>query len=143
MKIDEVPQDSENSTYGNAHKLIYAADEHGDFIGVKSSGWIVEAEATQSALKLIEQQCDEAWRRAYNGETAALEYFMYFRRMDLALLAQVSGLYQWRIRRHFKPEIFKKLSPKLLHRYSEALGLEIDFLKQLPAHPLHGSQVHV
>jgi len=143
MKIDEVPQDTENSTYGDARKLVYAVDEHGDFVGVKSSGWVVEAEATQSALNLIEQQCDAAWQRARNGETAPLEYYMYYQRMDLALLSQVSGLFQWRIRRHFRPAIFKKLNHKLLRRYSEALGLGIDTLQQLPDHPLHGRQAHV
>lgn len=143
MKINEVPQDHENSTYGDARKLIYAADDDGNFVGVKSSGWVVEAEATQSALSLIEQQCDDAWHRVCKGETAVLEYYMCYRRMDLALLSQISGLYQWRIRRHFQPPVFEKLSTKLLLRYSEALGLDIDTLKQLPDHPLHGRQAHV
>ncbi|MFA7555567.1 MAG: hypothetical protein WCY88_15095 [Spongiibacteraceae bacterium] len=141
MKITEVPQDSENSTYGGAHKLIYASDEQGNFTGVKSAGWIVEAEATQAELKLIDQQCNDAWQRASHGETSALEYFMYYRRMDVALLAQTTGLFQWRIRRHFKPPVYAKLSDKLLARYSEALGLEMHTLQQLPTQPLHTAEL--
>lgn len=137
MKTDEVPQDSENSTYGGARKLIYASDEQGNFVGIKSSGWTVEAEATRSALTAIEQHCEDAWQRASNGKTAALEYYMYCRRMDLALLAQTTGLFQWRIRRHFKPKKFQTLSAKLLNRYAEALGLEAESLQHLPEHPLH------
>lgn len=139
MKTDEVPQDSENSTYGGARKLIYAVDDNGGVVGVKSSGWDVEAQATQSALTLIQQQCEQAWQRGIKGETSALEYYMYYRRMDVALLAQISGFFQWRIRRHFRPEIFKKLNNKHHGRYAEALGLDISVLNHLPAEPLHDS----
>jgi len=137
MKTDEVPQDSENSTYGGARKLIYAVDDSGGVVGVKSTGWDVEAEATQSALTLIQRQCDQAWQRVSSGETAALEYYMYYRRMDVALLAQVSGFFQWRIRRHFKPAVFNKLKLKQLNRYAEALGLDASVLSHLPDQPLH------
>ena len=137
MKIDDVPQDSENSTYGGARKLIYAVDDEGDFVSVKSTGWAVEAEATHMALQRIRQQCDDSWGRVSRGETAPLEYFMYYRRMDIALLAQTTGLFQWRIRRHFKPEIYRGLGAKLLTRYAQALELEVETLRQLPTRPLH------
>lgn len=140
MKTDDVPQDSNNSTYGDARKLIYATDDKGDFVGVKSAGWEVEAEATRSVLNLIEQQCNDAWQRASNGETAPLEYYMYYRRMDLALLSQISGLFQWRIRRHFKPAIFQTLNDKLMNRYAEALGLDAKNLKHLPQQAPHLTQ---
>lgn len=137
MKKDEVPQDAENSTYGGVRKLIYAQDDSGDFVGVKSCGWEVEAMATQSALTLLKQQCDDAWVRAEQGQTSPLEYYMYYRRMDLALLSQTAGLFKWRIRRHFRPEKYKNLSHRVLERYSEALGLDIEQLKTLPESPLH------
>jgi hypothetical protein len=137
MKIEEVPQDSENSTYGGGHKVIYAVDDQGDFVSVKSSGWTVEAGATQMALEQIRKQCDESWRRASHGETSALEYFMYYRRMDLALLSQTTGLFQWRIRRHFNPRVYQKLGARLMARYAQALEFDIQTLTQLPQQPLH------
>jgi hypothetical protein len=142
MKKTEVPQDSENSTYGGVRKLIYATNDDGDYEGVKSAGWEVEADATRSALQLIAQQCDDAWQRAQQGLTAPLEYYMYYRRMDLALLSQTTGLFQWRIRRHLKPAVFQRLSAKLLARYSEALGISPEQLQQLPPSPLHEPTLH-
>ncbi len=55
MKKNDVPQDKEGSTYGGVRKLIYAVDDSGDVVGVKSAGWNVEAQATRSALQLIER----------------------------------------------------------------------------------------
>ncbi len=62
---------------------------------------------------------------------------MYYRRMDLPLLAQTSGFFQWRIRRHFKPGNFQKLENKIVDRYAEALGLDIDTLTHTPEQPPH------
>jgi hypothetical protein len=51
-------------------------------------------------------------------------------RMDVPLLSQTSGVWQWRIRRHFQPAIFAGLSTAQLQRYADALGLTVDQLKQ-------------
>lgn len=131
MKKDEVPQD-EVSTYAGQHKLLYAVDEKGDYTGVRSSGWDVECAATQDALTAISEDRLAAWERGKRGETSPLEFHMYDRRMDLALLAQTTGMFQWRIRRHFRPSVFSRLSASVFARYGEALGLSPQQLQHLP-----------
>jgi hypothetical protein len=134
MKKNEVPQDQE-STYAGLHKLMYAVDDNGDYTGVPSSGWEVESNATRDALNAINRDRMTAWERAKRGETSPLEFHMYDRRMDLPLLAQTVGLFQWRVRRHLRPAIFAKLSDSLLERYCEALGLSRKQLQSLPETP--------
>jgi hypothetical protein len=51
--------------------------------------------------------------------------------MDLALLAQTTGLWRWRIRRHFRPQVFARLSPALRRRYADALGLSLEALGRI------------
>jgi hypothetical protein len=75
---------------------------------------------------------EAARQRCVVGQTAPLEVWMWAQRMDLPLLSQVTGIWQWRIRRHFRPAIFARLSPALLQRYAQALGLRVEQLKQLP-----------
>lgn len=134
MELDAVPQDNSH-TYGGHRKLVYATDECGEYVGVPSSGWEAETIATDSALDLLQQQQAEVWQRAQRGEASALEYYMVYRRMDVALLAQTSGIFQWRIRRHFRPEIYSRLPDSLLKRYGEALGIDIATLKILVERP--------
>jgi hypothetical protein len=56
---------------------------------------------------------------------------MYARRMDVALLSQTSGFWQWRVRRHLQPRHFAALSPaQLLTRYADALGLSVPTLQR-------------
>lgn len=131
MKRDDVPQD-EVSTYAGQHKLLYAVDENGEYAGVRSSGWEVECAATRDALTAISEDRQAAWERCKRGETSPLEFHMYDRRMDVPLLAQTTGMCQWRIRRHFRPRIFGKISESVLNRYCEALGLSAQQLQSLP-----------
>ncbi len=129
-----MPQDNSN-TYGGHRKLLYATDNQGNYSGVQSSGWEAEAIATNMALDLLQQQQEDAWRRVESGDTAVLEYYMAYRRMDVALLAQTSGFFQWQIRRHFRPAIYQRLNDKQLARYSEALGLALAVLKTQVKNP--------
>jgi hypothetical protein len=50
----------------------------------------------------------------------------------VALLAQTSGFWQWRVRRHLQPAHFARLSAEQLGRYADALGKTVDQLRQVP-----------
>jgi hypothetical protein len=131
---NEVPQDG-IPTYGGRRKLFYAVDKDGGYVTVRSSGWEAEAVATGSALDEIERLRRDAWRRAASGATSPLEYYMRYRRMDLALLAKATGFSRWRIRRHFRPTVHARLTDRVLARYSDALGIDAATLKILAEDP--------
>ena len=84
----------------------------------------------RQAVEDLDRLAEDARQRVAAGQTSTLEYHMNKARMDLPLLAQTTGLWQWRIRRHFRPAIFAGLSTTLLQRYAEAMGLSIEQLKK-------------
>lgn len=134
MEKNSVPQDT-SPTYGGLRKLLYAVDEQGKYTGVQSSGWEAESFSTELAVSEINRQRDDAWQRARDGRTSALEYHMYRNRMDFDTLVMVSGMWRWRVRRHFKPSVYARLSDKVLVRYAEAMGVNVAELKRLPDKP--------
>ena len=127
MKLDEVPQDH-SSTYGGHSKLVYAVDASGHYRGTQSDGWEPEAYATQLAVAELREQEAEALAAWQRGEQSPLKCLMYRYRLDEPALAQISGLWQWRIRRHFRPAIYRRLSVAVLARYAEAFGLPVEQL---------------
>ena len=131
MKAEEVPQD-DNSIYRGQKRAVYATQKDGEYDVVTSSGWDVEEEATQQAVAELERLADDAYEACEAGEISPLEFHMYDKRLDLLSLSQATGLFQWRIKRHFNAKIFSKLSEKLLTNYADVMGLSIDALKQLP-----------
>ena len=131
MDINSVPQD-DSSTYASMKKAIYATDGDGKLQSVASSGWDVEEIATKLALDDIDESIKDAYLEVKSGRMSPLYYHMYAARMDLLVLAQSTGFFQWSIKRHFKPEVFSKLSEKKLLEYCDVLGVTIDEIKILP-----------
>lgn len=122
MNVDEVPQEG-SVTYDGHSKGVYARGAEGRLQLVASRGWEVEEIVTRQAVEMFDALAARARERVRAGQAAPLEYHMYRARMDIPLLAQASGLWQWRVRRHLRPAIFRKLSLALRARYAEALGL--------------------
>lgn len=128
MKLDDVPQDAETSTYAGHSKLLYAVDPEGHYQGAQSAGWDAENYATQQALAELEQLEEDALQGWRSGQLSPLPCLMYRYRMDELALAQVTGLWRWRIRRHFKSQVFSGLSRAVLSRYADAFGLPTEQL---------------
>lgn len=131
MDIDQVPQEG-NRTMGGYRRAMYARDQDGRIVIVPSLGGEVDETVTLQALERIREMTEEARARVQAGISSPLEYWMYAQRLDLPQLSQVTGFWQWRIRRHFKPQRFAKLSTGILQRYAEVMGITVDQLKQLP-----------
>lgn len=130
MLDSEVPQEG-NSTLDGHRKAVYARGADGKLHLVQSAGWEVEEIVTRQAVDDLRRLAEDARRRVIAGQTSPLEFHMHRVRMDVPLLAQASGIWQWRIRRHFRPEVFARLSPAVLGRYAEAMGLGVEQLKKV------------
>jgi hypothetical protein len=131
MDIEAVPQEG-NATLGGLRKAMYARDANGRMVIAPSRGWEAEEIVTSHAVEAFHAQAEAARERVTAGLASPLEYWMYARRMDVTLLSQTSGFWQWRVKRHLQPKGFAKLSPKQLERYAQALGLSLAALEQLP-----------
>ena len=130
MLEKDVPQEG-NVTLGGQRKAVYAVGEDGKLRLVPSRGWEAEEIVTRQAVEDLERRAADARRRALAGAASPLEYHMYKARMDLALLSQTTGLWQWRIRRHFRPDVFSGLSIKIKQKYCDALGIAPEGLEEI------------
>src|SRR4030095_1461640 len=130
MRERDVPQEG-NATLDGKRKAVYAVGEDGQMRIVESRGWGVEETATRQALEDLDRHAKAARERALAGQSSPLEYHMYRARMDVALLSQTTGLWRWRVRRHFRPEVFARLPRRLRQRYADALGMTPEALARL------------
>jgi hypothetical protein len=131
MDVNEVPQEG-NRTMEGRRRAMYARDAEGRIVIVPSLGGEVDETVTLQALDLIRELTEAARARVLAGESSPLEYWMYAQRLDLPQLSQVTGLWKWRIRRHFKPQCFAKLPVDLLQRYADVMGISVEQLRKLP-----------
>lgn len=131
MDVDAVPQEG-NRTMGGHRRAVYARDNDGRMVIVPSRGGEVDETVTLQALERIHDMTEEARVRVLAGKTSPLEYWMYAQRLDLPQLSQVTGFWQWRIRRHFRPEKFASLPAEILEQYAGVMGITVEQLRRLP-----------
>jgi hypothetical protein len=43
-------------------------------------------------------------------------------------------MWQWRVKRHFKPKVFAKLNDKILQKYAETFEISVDELRNFKTH---------
>lgn len=131
MKKNEVPQDKSNLESANFKELCYAVDENGDYTTAHTSGWEPKTIALDNAIEEINHRIENAKIKVLNNKTSSIEYYMEWHKMDLQILASYVGLWKWRVKQHFKPAVFSKLSDKILQKYADVFEISIDQLKNI------------
>jgi hypothetical protein len=129
MKQEEVPQDKGNLSNNNMKELVYALDEKGNYTTALSTGWEPKTIALTNSIEDINERVAFAKSQFENNEASPIVYFMEVNRMDIGILASYVGMWQWRVKRHFKPRVFAGLSDKIVNKYATAFDLSIEDLK--------------
>ena len=129
MKKDEVPQDKGNLSKSNMKELVYATDENGSYTTALSTGWEPKTIALSNSIDEINERIAMAKEQVKSGEVSPIVYFMEFSKMDIGVLSSYVGMWQWRVKRHFKPTVFAKLSDKILQKYAETFNISVEELR--------------
>ena len=131
MEKENVPQHDSNLSKKNLKELVYATDENGNYTTALSTGWEPKAIALSNAIDDIKERAEEARLKVQIGEISPICYYMELNKMDLTILAGYVGMWKWRVKRHFKPAIFAKLSDTILQKYADAFEISIAELKNI------------
>ena len=126
MRESELPQ--EKGALQDFTELCYVTDDEGNYTTLSSSGWEVKSIALEASLSRLQEQIDQAKADVLAGHKSPIVYYMLLNRMDWAVLADAMHRWQWVIKRHAKPSVFKKLSDKTLQQYAEVFGITVEEL---------------
>lgn len=129
MKKNEVPQDKSSLSSINMKELCYATDENGNYTTELSEGWEPKTIALNNSLEEINERIEDAKKQVLKGEASPIAYFMELNRMDVGILASYVEKWQWQVKRHFKPNVFKNLSTKTLEKYAAVFSISVENLK--------------
>lgn len=129
MKKQDLPQDESNLKSANMTEVLYVTDENDNYTTANSTGWNAKKAALDESMELIYERIEEAKQNVANNTASPIAYFMELNKMDLGVLASYVGMWQWRVKRHFKPKVFKTLSENALKKYADAFGISVDELK--------------
>jgi hypothetical protein len=138
MKKDEVPQDE--GTLGHLKEINYAVDEHGRYVKVATTGWAPKIEANRTAWEHIQKKRRQVWDQVRSGRLSPLAWHMTYHHLEPGVLAAYVGLAGWRVKRHLKPKVFRRLGDEVLAKYARFFCISIDQLKTIPDGPGDGDE---
>jgi hypothetical protein len=124
VKVNEVPQDDANLFEGKTRDVQYAIGEDGKYTTVKSVGWEPKNEAMLQAWDIEKKKIAKAKKLVIEGVKSPLYFHMLRCLMHTQLVASYTGFSRFKVKRHFKPQIFKKLTNDTLDKYVYAFGLK-------------------
>jgi hypothetical protein len=130
MDKNNVPQD-EGFLQGKTRDVCYALDENGKYVQVLSVGWEPKNAALELALEEAKEELIKTKILVEKGELSPIKYYMDKNLMDVQTLSQYTGFFKWRIKRHFKPKIFKKLKTSALQKYADTFNISISELTDI------------
>lgn len=131
MKTSDVPQDRGMIT-DDRREICYAVNENGRYVLAQSAGWVVKNIANDQAWEIIRRQVDATLAKIEAGELSPLAFHMVRNQMNVGLLAKYVRINRWRVKRHLKPEVFKRLKPSVLKKYAEVFEIGVEQLSEIP-----------
>lgn len=129
MKKNEVPQDDSPLKKKNINEMVYAVDDDGKFVSVQSTGWEAKTVVQHQNLEVLDERIQQALADVKAGNVSPIVYFMELNRMDWQTLAAYVGKWTFFVKRHGKPNVFKKLNTKTLQNYADVFGITLNDLQ--------------
>ncbi len=131
MKVSEVPKDDANVLEGKTSFVQYAIDDKGHYVQEKSPGFQPQNIALEQAWEEVDENIAVAAELVERKEKSPIYFFMHREIMDAKILSEYVGISKWKVKRHFKPNIFAKLNDDILREYAVVFKLDnIDELKK-------------
>lgn len=112
-------------------KKYYTHNDKGQYVLEEDAPW---AEKVSVGLIISQRRAEleEIRKEVIAGKKSPLCYYMEMRQLEPGMLAKAAGIALFRVKRHLRPEIFAKLKPSVLDRYSKALRIPLEELKTVP-----------
>jgi hypothetical protein len=131
MKKTDVPQDDANMMQGKFREPVYVLDDNGNYTTVRSVGWDPKNEVMQDAWDNINEKVKLAREKVLAGKVSPIAYYIEKNIMDVRLVASYMGIWRWKVKRHMKPSVFRKLDYNILEKYAEVFGVTVEQLMDI------------
>ena len=112
-------------------KAYYKHNDQGQYVLETDAPW-AEKVSVALIVSCNRSILEEIRKEVIAGQKSPLCYYMEMRQLEPGMLAEAAGIALFRVKRHFRPEVFAKLKPSVLDRYAKALRVTVEELKTVP-----------
>ncbi len=114
--------------------LFYAPDDQGKYKAVVGPGPTWEKEIRAEMAESAREREAAALDQVRKGALSPIGYFMAAHKMDEVILSKITAISRWRIKRHLKPSLFRKLGMSVLQKYASAFETTAAHIRDFANH---------
>jgi hypothetical protein len=121
---------NEVSIFSENKELFYSYDGEGRF----STRLMAHGESgifLQQMWDTFDDRRQKAREDVIAGKRSPICYHMERIRLDVLTLALIAGFTPFTVKRHFKPRVFKRLSPVVKAKYAEIFDISVEQLEHI------------
>jgi len=120
-----------NKSHGQYRELLYSYDEKGNFEQNVKFHDEPERVVLEQAWDFFNERAEEAKQKVKAGKVSPIVYYMEKILADPLGLSMMAGISLWKVKMHFRPYFFNRLSEKTLAKYAEAFNISVEQLKSM------------
>ena len=120
----------------STRELLYSFDKDSGFARAVTYHHEHTRQLIQQDWDVMEECLAEVREEVLSGKASPIKYHMERCRMDPAMLGAYMGMAAWRIRRHFKPRVYKKLKDSVKNEYARVFMIRPEQLDDVNMSPL-------
>ena len=117
--------------YGKHREMLYSYDEGGNFEKDVTYHGEPDRVVLQQAWDMFNERKEQAKQRVLAGKASPIVYYMEKIYTDTLSLSMMAGIPIWKVKLHFRPWFFKRMSEKDRKKYAEAFNISVDQLNQV------------
>jgi len=116
--------EQEDLIYRNNRELFYSFDPEKGYSRSVGYQYSANQEIIRQSWDAAEERLEAVRQKVLSGGVSPIAYHMERCLMEVPMLAAYMEIAAWRIRRHLKPAVYKKLSEKMKKRYAAVFGTD-------------------
>lgn len=117
-------REEETLIYRNNRELFYSFDREKGFIRKVGYQNSANQEIIRQSWDAAGERLEEMRQNVLAGRISPIAYHMERCLMEVPMLAAYMEIPAWRVRRHLKPGVYRKLSDTMKSRYAAVLGTD-------------------
>ena len=117
-------REEETLIYRNNRELFYSFDRETGFTRKVGYQYSANQEIIRQSWDAAEERLEAVRQKVLSGGVSPIAYHMERCLMEVPMLAAYMEISSWRVRRHLRPGVYKKLSDKMKSRYAAVFGTD-------------------
>lgn len=127
-EVKEIPTGENELIYTYNRELFYHFDKENGFTQKVDFQNPDNQVIIKQSWDAAEQRIDEVKQQVIIGKLSPVAYYMEKILMETPMLAAYMEISKWRVKRHMKSSVFKKLKPEILKKYASVFGITMEEL---------------